>query len=1122
VPLETVFTTEPQSPAQSRFVKWRFEGVICSTEPGADCFMLLKIRRRSRRRAKDKILRKFWGFLLLSLGLISPCGAETFRNPRHIAIPSNPLQVGTADFNGDGRPDFYYADASGLNVILANADGSYAAPKTTAIGAATPVGTPLGLAASSCRAADFNGDGFADAVCFTPETETTPSAAIFIGNGDGTLRANSTLSIPNNFVLQGPEFFFIAFADMNSDRHLDIVFYSTGTLFTAFGNGSGQFENVVLSRLSFADVSWVKGATVADINGDGHPDIVFTDDPMVMLGVGDGTFTEANNNLLVGTDCHLADFDKDGHLDLFCARLGDSGQGTSSGNLLEIHHGNPDGTFTIAPVYSKSHSYADFISPFAARDLNGDGYPDILALSADGLVIFFGKPRMQFSAPVHYAFYNPESFDEDQGDPSLIADYNLDGNLDLAMPGVNGIYIAYGRSDGTFDALPIIRSGLTTSSAVADFNEDGTPDLFTSGTTGLQLSLGKGNGTFSPPVTVQGSGSGALFVGDFNGDKHKDVIAFGQSATDGSFLGQLLLGRGDGTFQDPVAVTNANFLDTYPSQHIAIVDMDGDGRDDLVNATTEGNDGTNAVIILLSKGDGSLEPITTLLTGTYYNHGDAAPADLNGDGKADLIVPTPQTIQILLGHGDGTFEIEPAALLLPPFKGQPSQYVLAVVAGDFDHDGKADFAVLCLHASNGSNEGPTAVFVYYGKGDGTFSQPVTAAVLDRLYSNFSATDLNGDGLSDFVLSTREGNDYRGTAISIIHGLFGRKFSAETNLIAGQGFVSMVAADFNHDGQPDLLFTNGNYADSLVLLTNIGTPAMTLTSSVNPSVIGQAVTFTATISAPADLTVLPGASTITFEGLPDGSAAVPITFAASGSGGHFQATATYEAAALPVGSTLIKATFPGDRFLNAASASLTQVVNPPPSYQLVASPTTLAVKAGATANNAVTITVKALYGFNGTVSLACTVAYLGAGTDDSPPTCRFGTNPMAVKGSDASTQLIVSTTAATAAGNTVAGDRALGKTGIVLWGGVLLLLLPGRLRSRWLAAAMMILVVSGSMLSLSSCSGTAGLRPPTGPPGTPPPTGAPGTQTGSYSVTVSATSDTTVPEPPPVTVQLTVD
>ena len=179
------------------------------------------------------------------------------------------------------------------------------------------------------------------------------------------------------------------------------------------------------------------------------------------------------------------------------------------GNLLEIHHGNPNGTFTIAPVYSKSYSSADFISPFAARDLNGDGYPDILALSADGLVIFFGEPGMQFSAPVHYAFYNPESFDEDQGDPSLIADYNLDGNLDLAMPGVNGIYITYGRPDGTFDALPVIRPGLrrlaTTSSLTSMKTEPQTSSLRVRA--GLQLSLGKGNGTFARLSRFRLSGS---------------------------------------------------------------------------------------------------------------------------------------------------------------------------------------------------------------------------------------------------------------------------------------------------------------------------------------------------------------------------------------------------------------------------------------------------------------------------------------------------------------------------------------------------------------------------------------------------------------------------------------
>ena len=634
--------------------------------------------------AKDKILRNFWGFLLLGLGLISPCSSETFRNPRHIPIPSNPLQVGTADFNGDGRPDFYYVDASGLNVILADSNGSYATPQTTALGAATPWPGDFGWFAGGCRAADFNGDGFADAVCFTPETAQTPSVSIFIGNGDGTLRPGSTLSVPNNLIFQGTQFFFIAFADINSDGHVDIVFYSsTGTLFTAFGNGSGQFEKVVPSRLTFADPSWIKGATVADINGDGHPDVIFRDDPMVMLGVGDGTFTEANNNLLVGTDCHLAEFEKRGHLDLFCARLDTSSPGTLLRYLLEIHHGNPDGTFTIAPFYSKSFSSADLTQPFAARDLNGDGYPDVLALSADGLVIFFGEPGMHFSAPAHYAFYSPEGDDEDQGDPSLIADYNLDGNLDLAMPGVNGIYITYGKPDGTFDAPPVIRPGLTTGghTLVADFNEDGTPDILTSRTNRLQLSLGKGDGTFASFVTVQTSGSSpqyfsggpaGLFEGDFNGDKHKDVITFGQSATDGSFLGQLFLGRGDGTFQDPVAVTNTGLLDSYPFQQTVIADMNGDGRDDFVNITTDPGGQATDVNVLLSKGDGILEPLITVLSGLTY--GDAGAADFNHDGKMDLVVAEQKTIQVLLGHGDGSFDTTLPTLPVPSL--QPTVRVL--------------------------------------------------------------------------------------------------------------------------------------------------------------------------------------------------------------------------------------------------------------------------------------------------------------------------------------------------------------------------------------------------------------------------------------------------------------
>jgi VCBS repeat protein len=229
---------------------------------------------------------------------------------------------------------------------------------------------------------------------------------------------------------------------------------------------------------------------------------------------------------------------------------------------------------------------------------------------------------MHFSAPVHYAFYNPEGSDpagsyEDQGDPSLIADYNQDGNLDLAMPGVNGIYITYGRSDGTFDALPVIRSRVTTgNNVVADFNEDGTPDLFTSGTTGLQLSLGKGNGTFASPVTVYTSARSPqayldsfamLYSGDFNGDHHTDVVAL-QSSESENIVPLLFLGRGDGTFHDPASVTNVT-----PGFPYGIADVNGDGRDDLVYITGGAAPLTGVLNVLLSQGDGAFDLITTAL-----------------------------------------------------------------------------------------------------------------------------------------------------------------------------------------------------------------------------------------------------------------------------------------------------------------------------------------------------------------------------------------------------------------------------------------------------------------------------------------------------------------------------
>ena len=157
---------------------------------------------------------------------------------------------------------------------------------------------------------------------------------------------------------------------------------------------------------------------------------------------------------------------------------------------------------------------------------------------------------------------------------------------------------------------------------------------------------------------------------------------------------------------------------------------------------------------------------------------------------------------------DGTFDVSATALAVPLITG-PSGYIPAVIAGDFDHDGKMDFAVIATSTFRGADDdqGPTSIFVYYGNGDGTFAAPVTAATLDHGYLNFATADLNGDGLADFVLSTSSAGgidyDYTGDAIAVIHALPGRTFSAETNLIAGRGLSSLAIVDFNHIARPPL-------------------------------------------------------------------------------------------------------------------------------------------------------------------------------------------------------------------------------------------------------------------------------------------------------------------------------
>jgi FG-GAP-like repeat len=330
----------------------------------------------------------------------------------------------------------------------------------------------------------------------------------------------------------------------------------------------------------------------------------------------------------------------------------------------------------------------------------------------------------------------------------ITADFNKDGKADLAIAnsGDDTVSILLGNGDGTFTALaPLVAGGSQPWSLVAgDFNNDGSIDLavtnFNSANSStVSIFLGVGDGTFASAVNYPvGNGPFSIVSGDFNGDGVIDLAVGNQNGATVS----ILLGNGDGTFSQP---NPAYAVGTTDLADIVAGDFDGDGNLDLA-ITSPSND---TVAVALGNGDGTFDPAVTYSTGNSGDHPIAVTAvDLNGDSKIDLAVTNlnVNTVAILLGNGDGTFA--PKVIYIAdnsPFPGGP----VAMTSGDFDGDGKVDLAITTQHFNT--------VSLLLGNGNGTFQNPLefsTAGVISNNDYNAGAAagDFNGDGRADFAVA----------------------------------------------------------------------------------------------------------------------------------------------------------------------------------------------------------------------------------------------------------------------------------------------------------------------------------------------------------------------------------
>jgi uncharacterized repeat protein (TIGR01451 family) len=350
-----------------------------------------------------------------------------------------------------------------------------------AASASFAAGSPVtvGTGPFAVAVGDFNGDGVQDLAI---ANDGASSVTILLGNGDGTFRAAA--APPGTF--SGPDA--IVVADFNGDGKLDLAVLNGGnnTVTILLGNGDGTFSlpDAPTPTTGSNPLSFVIG----DFNGDGHVDIAVanyrSNNVTILLGNGDGSFTATDATPVTGVfpaAIVAGDFNKDGKLDL--AVDNQCGTGSCAAGTVTILLGDGTGNFT----------------PTAVSPSTGSG-------------------------PVSMA----------------VADFNGDGNLDLAVPsdcGASGtcttngaVTILLGDGTGNFTAGPsMAATGLRPYGiVVGDFNGDGKPDLAIANNDSNTVSvlLGDGAGNFTPIASPLVTGAGPVFpaVGDFNNDGRLDIV----------------------------------------------------------------------------------------------------------------------------------------------------------------------------------------------------------------------------------------------------------------------------------------------------------------------------------------------------------------------------------------------------------------------------------------------------------------------------------------------------------------------------------------------------------------------------------------------------------------------
>jgi hypothetical protein len=419
-----------------------------------------------------------------------------------------------------------------------------------------------------------------------------------------------------------------------------------------------------------------------------------------------------------------------------------------------------------------------------------------LAISGSGSLAAQSCPAIDFLTTAQLApSANADLVAVRQADGSFTG-YGLLGNAPLyttpnLQNSITGCIRLIGGAKGPKAVINFNPAGTPSEpGAIVDLNGNGTPELLVAETGPGVTVYWDFNLSAPDQLLPQITSPAGVQVADLNGDGKPDIIAL-----DGGALGSannggvyVLLNNGDKTFK-----VSGHYLLNEPGT-VAIADINGDGKPDMV----VGQQGANSVAVFLGNGDGTFQnPTMVAAAGIVIS---VLIADFNRDGKMDLAVntlgsggfPSVNPIAILLGDGKGNFS--PASTVLP------GGDAMILATGDFNGDGIPDLAA--------GNFQYQTVSVMLGKGDGSFGSPTSYAVPFGP-NEITVTDFNNDGLADIAIGigtpTAIGESENSNVIGVLLGNGDGTFQGAPTYYIGQSNASFLAvADFNSDGNIDAI------------------------------------------------------------------------------------------------------------------------------------------------------------------------------------------------------------------------------------------------------------------------------------------------------------------------------